>query len=273
MPQLTEAHLGEAQLGATANPVPQLTEAHLAEAQLAESHLTEAQLAEAHLAEAHLGATALLCHTLQRHTLVPQRTLCRTLLRHTLVAAPWCHSAPVPHLSKAHFGRPTPASASCPARAAARRASVLLVWMSAVFDPLLLKSPVFSGVRSPRTKMELSEGGAMDCDDMMRPLTDDELSAQPTPIARSSAQWDASASARFVQAEVVDRRENYGSVCLLCSMSASNFLTRPLALVLAGHSSRRHLIEELLVGADTTSACALSHRVSSRLLRKSGQEE
>ena len=118
-------------------------------------------------------------------------------------------------------------SRSATARAAGREASVLLVWMTAVFDPLLLKSPVFSGVRSPRAKMELSEGGAMDCDDMMRPLTDDELSAQPAPIARSSAQWDASASARFVQAEVVDRRENYGSVCLLRSMSL------PLALSLS----------------------------------------
>ncbi len=45
-----------------------------------------------------------------------------------------------------------------------------------------------------------------------RSRTDEELSAQPAPIARAGAQWDASASAKFVQQEVVDRRENYGSV-------------------------------------------------------------
>lgn len=88
--------------------------------------------------------------------------------------------------------------------------------MSAVAHPLVLKSPVFSGVRSPSSagaaKMQADEGAAMDCEEMMRPLTDTELSATPAPIARVGAHWDASGSSRFVQPEVVDRRENYGSV-------------------------------------------------------------
>lgn len=88
--------------------------------------------------------------------------------------------------------------------------------MSAAAHPLVLNSPVFAGLRSPRAgagvKMELNEAMAMDCDDMMKPLTDAELTAQPAALERVSADWDASGSARFMQQEVVDRRENYGNV-------------------------------------------------------------
>jgi DNA polymerase delta subunit 2 len=88
---------------------------------------------------------------------------------------------------------------------------------AAAAHPLILSSPVFSGVRSPPSAgsakaMQVDEVAAMDCEDQMRPLTDAELTGQPTPIARTKAHWDPATSSRFVQEEVVDRRENYGSV-------------------------------------------------------------
>jgi hypothetical protein len=48
-----------------------------------------------------------------------------------------------------------------------------------LMSALVLKSPVFSGVRSPMSKMEVEEVAAMDCDDLMKPLCVTQTA--PTP--------------------------------------------------------------------------------------------
>ena len=83
---------------------------------------------------------------------------------------------------------------------------------------LVLNSPVFGGVRSPKAngavKMEIDEAGPA-ADDLMQPLGDADVARQPAKIPRATAEYDNSSSSRFVQTEVVDRTENYGNTYMV----------------------------------------------------------